>query len=233
MALFGRKKKAAAAAPSAEVTTSQWGTVKEAFVITRKEKPLTLVWMAALFVGVLAGGIILGISLHHPVYFGIIFTPLSILAAFFFFTRAANSAAFASIEGQLGAGASVLMAIRRGFSTTPAVIVSRNQDMVHRTVGRPGIILVGEGGAGVRALLNDERKKMERFVAGAPVTEIIVGNGEGQVPLKKLQKHLKKMKKKLSNNQVREVRGRLKAVGGMSMPIPKGPMPKGVRMPKR
>ena len=85
----------------------------------------------------------------------------------------------------------------------------------------------------MRALLNDERKKMERFVAGAPVTEIIVGNGEGQVPLKKLQKHLKKMKKKLSNNQVREVRGRLKAVGGMSMPIPKGPMPKGVRMPKR
>jgi hypothetical protein len=32
---------------------------------------------------------------------------------------------------------------------------------------------------------------------------------------------------------MREVRARLKAVGGMSLPIPKGPMPKNVRVPKR
>jgi hypothetical protein len=29
---------------------------------------------------------------------------------------------------------------------------------------------------------------------------------------------------------MRELRARLKAVGGMSLPIPKGPMPKGIRM---
>ena len=125
------------------------------------------------------------------------------------------------------------MAIRRGFTTTPAVNVSRTQDMVHRSVGRPGIVLVGEGGAGVRALLQDEKRKMERFLAGVPVTEVIVGNNEGQVSLKKLQRHLKKLPKKLTTNQVRELRNRLKAVGGLNMPIPKGPMPKGVRIPKR
>jgi len=126
-----------------------------------------------------------------------------------------------------------LMGIRRGFSTTPAVNVSRNQDMVHRTVGRPGIILVAEGSAAVRSLLIDEKKKMERFLPGVPVTEIIAGDGEGRVALKKLQKTLKKLPKKLSNNQVREVRARLKGVGGLSMPIPQGPLPKGVKMPKR
>jgi Domain of unknown function (DUF4191) len=125
------------------------------------------------------------------------------------------------------------MSIRRGFTTTPAVNVSRNQDMVHRTVGRPGIILVGEGGAGVRALMIDEKKKMERFLPGVPVTEIYAGDLEGQVNLKKLQKTIKKLPKKLSTNQMREVRARLKAVGGLSMPIPQGPMPKGVKMPKR
>jgi hypothetical protein len=79
-------------------------------------------------------------------------------------------------------------------------------------------------------MLQDERKKSERYAPGAPITEIIVGDGEGQVPLRKLQKRLAKLPKKLTAHQMRELRARLKAVGGMSLPIPKGPMPKGIRM---
>ena len=125
------------------------------------------------------------------------------------------------------------MSIRKGFTTTPAVNASRNQDMVHRTVGRSGIILVGEGTPAVRALLNDEKKKIERFVPGVPVHQLLVGNYEGAVSLRKLQKAVKKFPNKLSKAQLREVRNRLKGVGGMNMPIPKGPMPKGVKVPKR
>jgi hypothetical protein len=159
--------------------------------------------------------------------------PLAFLIAFFLFTRFANTAAFASIEGQLGAGASVLMSIRRGFITTPAVNVSRNQDMVHRVSGKAGIILVGEGSQAVRALLQDERKKMERFLSGVPVTEVIVGDNPGQVSIRKLQKHLKKLPKKLNTAQLREVRARLRSVGGLNIPMPKGPMPTNLRMPRR
>jgi hypothetical protein len=127
------------------------------------------------------------------------------------------------------------MAIRKGFTTTPAVNVARNQDMVHRSVGRPGIVLVAEGSHAVRGMLQDERKKMERFVPGVPVIELIVGDEKGQVPLRKLQKTMKKLPKKLSKAQLREVRSRVKAVGGLQMPIPKGPMPtnRNVKMPKR
>ena len=103
--------------------------------------------------------------------------------------------------------------------------------MVHRSVGRAGIVLTGEGSANsVRQLLNDEVKKTERFAPGVPIAQVIVGDGEGQVPLRKLQKHLQKLPKKLTAHQMREVRARLKAVGGLSMPIPKGPMP--TRAPK-
>ena len=212
---------------------SQTAVLKDAFRLVKTHTPLALLWCVIGFVAAEALAIIAGNSLHHPVYFAILGFPLGLLVAFFTFTRFANSAAFASIKGQLGAAASVLMSIRRGFTSTPAVNVSRNQDMVHRTVGRPGIVLVGEGGAGVRALMIDEKKKMERFLPGVPVTEIYAGDLEGQVNLKKLQKTIKKLPKKLSTNQMREVRARLKAVGGLSMPIPQGPMPKGVKMPKR
>jgi len=204
---------------------SQLAVLKDAFKLVRTHKPLALLWCLLALVVTESLAIVGGNSLHHPVYFAILGLPLGILAAFFLFTRFANTAAFASIQGQLGAAASVLMSMRRGFTTTPAVNVSRNQDMVHRTLGRPGIILIAEGSPAVRSLLLDEKKKMERFLPGVPVTEIIAGDGDGEVSLKKLQKKLKKLPKKLSNTQLREVRQRLKAVGGLSMPIPKGPMP--------
>ncbi len=234
MALFSRKKKNAAPLAKGEVAKeSQLKVLKDAFRVTRQQRPMTVLWMILIFAVVMVLGIIFGNSAHHPVYFGILSVPLATLASFFFFTRQANVAAYASIEGEIGAGASVLMGIRRGWTTTPAVAATKNQDMVHRSVGRAGVVLVGEGGQGVRLLLSDERKKTERFVPGVPVFEFIVGDSEGRVPLRKLQKKLKKLPKKISPNQMREVRARLKAVGGMSMPIPKGPMPTRAKPPRR
>ena len=211
----------------------QLAVLKDAFRLVRREKPIALVWCGVTFVVLIIGGYFGGKGLGHPLYFGILSIPLAILGAFFTFTRFANTAAFASIAGQTGAGASVLMSIRKGFTTTPAVNVNRNQDMVHRTVGRSGIILVGEGSPAVRQLVQDEKKKIERFVPGVPVLEVYVGEYEGAVKLRNLQKTIKKFPKKLSKAQLREVRNRLKGVGGMNMPIPKGPMPKGVKLPKR
>jgi hypothetical protein len=208
-------------------------TFRDAYSVTKSVKP----WIGAGIFGVFAIswsiGISTGLVIGHPIYLGFVSLPIAVLLAMFFFTRIASSAAYVSIEGQIGAGASVLMAIRKGWTTTPAVAVTKNQDMVHRSIGRAGIVITGEGTPAVRAMLQDERRKSERFAPGVPVTEVYVGDGQGQVPLRKLQKHLSKLPKKLSAHQMREVRARFKAVGGMSLPIPKGPMPKGVRIPKR
>ena len=178
----------------------QMAVLKDAFGLVRREKPLAYLWCGLIFVIVLVGGYFAGIGLGHPIYFGILSIPLALLFAFFTFTRFANTAAFTSIEGQMGAGASVLMSIRKGFTTTPAVNASRNQDMVHRTVGRSGIILVGEGTPAVRSLVQDEKKKIERFVPGVPVHEVLVGNYEGAVTLRKLQKTIKKFPNKLTTS---------------------------------
>ena len=232
--MFGRKKKKEAQVKTgAPEKQSQLAVVKDAYRLVKKDSPLAVFWCLLVFVLILTFGVIIGYNLDHPIYAGFLSLPLAFLAAFFLFTRYANTAAFSSIEGQIGAGASVLMSIRRGFLTTPAVNVNRNQDMVHRVSGKAGIILVGEGGFGVKSLMLDERRKMERFLSGVPVTEVIVGDGEGQVSIRKLQKHLKKLPKKLSTVQLREVRARAKSVGGLNIPMPKGPMPTNIRMPRR
>jgi len=233
--MFGRKKKteetsAKGAAPEKQ---SQLAVLKDAFKLVKNDSPLAIVWCLLVFVLIVVFGVIIGNNLGHPIYAGFLSTPLGFLAAFFLFTRFANTAAFSSIEGQIGAGASVLMSIRRGFVTTPAVNVNRDQDMVHRVSGKAGIILVGEGGFAVRSLMQDEKRKMERFLSGVPITEVYVGDGQNQVSIRKLQKHLKKLPKKLNTSQLREVRARLRSVGGLNLPMPKGPLPGNARMPRR
>ena len=233
--MFGRKKKKQEAATkgAAPEKQSQLSVLKDAFKLVKGDSPLSLVWCLLVFVLILVFGVIIGNNLGHPIYAGFLSLPLGFLAAFFLFTRFANTAAFSSIEGQLGAGASVLMSIKRGFITTPAVNVNRDQDMVHRVSGKAGIILVGEGGFAVRSLLQDEKRKMERFLSGVPITEIYVGDGQNQISIRKLQKHLKKLPKTLNTTQLREVRARLRSVGGLNLPMPKGPMPGNVRLPRR
>lgn len=222
--MFNRKKK------EPKIKKPRFQTFRDAYKVTRAEKPWIGWALIGLFVVVLMVGISIGFWLGRPIYGGFVTLPLAALATMFFFTRVAGSAAYASIEGQIGAGASVLMAIRKGWTTTPAVAVNKQQDMVHRSVGRAGIVLTGEGGFAVRQMVADEKRKSERYAPGVPVIEVFVGDGEGQVPLRKLQKHVTKLPKKLTPHQMREVRARLKAVGGMSLPIPKGPMPKGVKI---
>jgi hypothetical protein len=175
----------------------------------------------------------IGAFLGRPGYAAFLTTPLAFLIAFIVFTRAATSAAYSTIEGQPGAAASVLMSIRKGWTIDTAVNVSRNQDMVHRAVGKAGIVLVGEGRDGVKILLNDERKRMERVAPGVPVHTLVCGEIEGQISVRKLQRQMKKFPKKLSTTQVRELRARIKSVGGMNIPLPKGPMPKNIKIPKR
>ena len=213
-----------------KVKSPRFKEFRDAYAITKSVKP----WIGLALAGIVVVGVAIaeaiGFATGHPIYAGILGLLTSLVVALVVFTRIAGSAAYASIEGQMGAGASVLMAIRKGWTTTPAVAVNRNQDMVHRSVGRGGIVLTAEGGSAVTQMLQDEKKKSERYAPGAPITLIVVGDGAGQVPLKKLQKHVQKLPKKLSAHQMRELRMRLKAVGGMSLPIPKGPMPKGVKI---
>ena len=142
-----------------KIKTPRFQTFRDAYKVTKQVKPWIPFALAGIFLASWAIGIAIGAALGHPFYFAFIFFPLAALLTLLFFTRQAGTAAYASIEGQIGAGASVLMSIRKGWTTTPAVAVARNQDMVHRSVGRAGIVLAGEGSNSVRQMIADEKKK--------------------------------------------------------------------------
>ncbi|CAB4569797.1 unannotated protein [freshwater metagenome] len=158
----------------------------------------------------------------------------SLLATVYVFGKRAEKAAYARIEGQPGAAAAVLNTLRKGWFVTPAVAVTRNQDLVHRVIGPVGIVLVGEGSPSrVAQLLESEKIKAKRIAGDIPVASLIVGNGEGLITFKKLNKTIMKMGKKISPAESRELRNRFGASGASALPIPKGAMPKGMRIPRR
>ena len=175
-----------------------------------------------------------GIIVKLEVYFAVIGFAVGILVALIMFGRRVERAAYAQVAGQPGAGAAVAEGVR-GWTVTPAVAATRQQDLVSRAVGRPGIVLIGEGDINrVRGLLQNETKRLSKLVADTPVHEIIVGEGPGTIPLAKVQRSLQKLPRALKPAEVTEVSRRLAALGGMmeQMPIPKGPMPKGGRVPR-
>lgn len=158
-----------------------------------------------------------------------------ILTALIVFTRRSQKAVYAQMEGRTGAAASALTTLRRGWQTEPMVAFTKQQDVVHRVVGPPGIVLVGEGDATrLRQLLINERRRHERVAADTPVHEIVVGNDDGQIPLSKLVRHVSKMKRQVQPADITDLRGRLRAIDAArpNIPLPKGPVPtsaKGMR----
>lgn len=167
---------------------------------------------------------------------GILFGTLAVLIVF---SRRAQKAAYSQMEGQPGAAAAALNVLRRGWKVDPAVGFTRQQDVVHRVVGPPGIVLVGEGNASrVRNLLATERRKHERVASEITIHEVVCGRGEGEVPLPKITRHLQKMKRTLRPADMTDVLNRIKALDATrsAVPLPKGPVPtsmKGLRSQMR
>ncbi|WP_028473553.1 DUF4191 domain-containing protein [Nocardioides alkalitolerans] len=161
------------------------------------------------------------------------------LATLIVFGRRAQRSMYTQIEDQKGAAAAALQMLRRGWVSKPMVAFNKQQDVVHRVVGRPGIILIGEGSpTRLKQLMASERRKHERVATDTPINEVVVGRGEGQVPLPKLVRHLQKMPKKIRPAEMTDTLNRIKALDAQrsTLPLPKGPMPsnmKGMRQNMR
>ena len=117
---------------------------------------------------------------------------------------------------------------------TPAVAFNRNMDLVHRVIGRAGVVLVGEGNSPtqLRQMMTDQKRRVGRVAPDTPVYDVFVGDGEGQVPLRKLQQHLMKLPRNVDKKEIGALENRMRALGGTSMPMPKGPMPRTGRVPR-
>jgi hypothetical protein len=209
-------------------------TVKAAFIATRKQDPKVLPLVLIAFFGPFLLLLAIGLLVGWGWYLGFLGFLVGLLAATFVFGRRVQATAYSQVEGQLGAAAAVLKNMRGDWRVTPAVSFTREQDLVHRVVGKPGVILVAEGvRSRTRTLVGNEKRKVSRIAGATPVYDVYVGDGEGEVPLRGLEKHFLKLPHNIKPKVVNELDRKFTAMGGPAMPIPKGPMPRGGRVPRR
>ncbi|BBX59346.1 hypothetical protein TM48_03577 [Mycobacterium shottsii] len=223
--------KAARKAAARERRTQLW----QAFNLQRKEDKRLLPYMIGAFVlivgisvavGVWAGGL----TMITMIPFGLL---LGGLVAFIIFGRRAQRAVYSKAEGQTGAAAWALENLRGKWRVSPGVAATGHFDAVHRVLGRPGVILVGEGSAArVKPLLAQEKKRTARLVGEVPIYDIIVGNGDDEIPLAKLERHLTRLPANITVKQLDSLESRLAALGSRAGAgaLPKGPLPNAGKM---
>jgi hypothetical protein len=208
--------------------------IGQAFTLTRQADPrfVPIMAMAAVVAAAVAYVLVFLItgSAFVPIPFAVM---VALLVGMFVFSRRAQRSMFAQAEGQAGAAGFMLRQQLRGdWRLTEAVAGTTQLDAVHRLVGRPGVVLVGEGAPHrVRGLIAQEKKRTARVVGDTPIYDITIGTGEGDVRLAKLNRYLVKLPANLSKAEVGALEKRLAALGGTrAMGLPQGPLPQGAKM---
>ena len=233
-AKLSRPEKKAVRAAKREQRRELWRNVAKTFSLTR-ESDNRLVPYLALF-GVLSAVVVYVLllwwtdSVWLPIPLALV---VGLFAALLVFNRRAQRSMYSQAEGQPGAAGWLLQNQLKGdWRLTQAVAGTTQLDVVHRLVGRPGIVLVGEGAQHrVRGLVAQEKKKISRVAGDTPIYDVVVGTGEGDLRLAKLRTYLLKLPANLSKDQVYALEKRLAALGGTRRPpMPQGPVPQGAKM---
>lgn len=203
----------------------------QAFQMQRKEDSKLLPIMIGVFVGSIVVVTLIGWLLGLVWFFLPFGILIGALAAFSIFGRRVQKSIYVKADGQPGAAGWALDNMRRQWRITQGVAGTTHLDAVHRVIGRPGIIFVAEGAPHrVKTLLAQEKKRTARVAGTTPIYDVIVGNEEGQVPLKGLQRHLMKLPRNISAAEMDSLEGKLNALGSRAAAMPKGPMPQGAKM---
>jgi hypothetical protein len=234
--------KAAKEAKKKSNDPKDWGWFKQVtqtIKVTNESDPQSKWWLIGAFVAAFLVFVVLSFFMQ-PFWLWLIFgVAFGVIAAMYTLIWRAKKATYARYHGQPGAAEIALgMLNKKQWTYNSPLTANKQFDVLHRAVGRAGIVLIGEGSPSrVKNLLASEQKKHEQVAYGVPVITVLMGDGEGQVPLEKLAGYIKKLPKKIRPLQLNEVNQRLRALDNVrpKLPMPKGPlvMPKGANKAMR
>ncbi|AZA13994.1 DUF4191 domain-containing protein [Corynebacterium choanae] len=223
-----------------EATKQRWKQVWAAFQMQRKQDSKLLPLMLLALVGVTLLFWLFGVYVWGGWTLAIAGFMFGILAALWIFTRRLQNTVYSRAEGQAGAAGWALENLKSGvgivWKVRPAVEANPHMDAVHRVVGNCGIVLVGEGDPNrVKSMMRRQRQHLGKIAPSVPIYEMFAGEGEGQIPIRKLQRELMKLPREMKKDQAYALAAKVDSFeatlgSGRMQGIPKGPLPKGGNM---
>jgi Domain of unknown function (DUF4191) len=191
------------------------------------------------FVPLLAAAVLIPVALTVLVVLlglGLVWIPVGVMVALLLalvvLNLRSNTAMMNAAEGQPGAAASIVENMRGDWRVRAAASSTTQFDMVHIVVGRPGVILLGEGQPQrVRSLLGQEKRRLSKVIGSAPIYDYMIGQDENELSIRKLRTTMMKLPRNLTGKDVNALDKRLGAL--MARPqMPKGAIPKNMRPSK-
>lgn len=214
----------------------------QVFQMTRRSDPGITWYLILAFIVPIAASIVISVLLLRDNWLGIVLSIITgvlagVLLALLVLGRRAERAAYSQIAGQPGAVGAVLKnGLRRSWigSEEPIAFSAKTRDAVYRAVGRPGVVLIGEGPRSrTQTMLDKERANVARLLPNVPVHLVFVGPDADAVPLYKISARLNKLPRKLTKAEVIQVDKRLSSVAKVKgFKIPGGIDPMRMRAPR-
>lgn len=228
------EEKKAAKAQKRAASKQRRQQIWQAFQMQRREDKALIPIMIGVFLAPIVVLSLVGFLFFASITawtFVLVGVALGVMAAIAIFGRRVQRSVYGKADGQPGAAGWALDNLKGQWRVTQGVAGTTHLDALHRVIGRPGIIFVAEGAPHrVRQLLAQEKKRTARVAGSTPIYDVVVGNEEGQVPLKNLQRHLMKLPRNITAAQMDTLESKLTALGSRAAALPKGPMPQGAKM---
>lgn len=229
---MARKSESNAPRGAAEKPKKEPGRLKqmlEVFKYTQSvDKATAPLMIGAIVLSIVVFVLLSWLVFDSPWYGVFLGLAVGVLVAMIILARRAERAAFERIKDQPGAALAAMQSIRRGWNVSeePVQIDPRSQKMLFRASGRPGIVIVAEDASNLSLkLIEKERRAIGRVLPHdeVPIHQIVVGDGEGQVPLHKLPSHMTRLKRTLTKDEAAQVTKRLAALQrSIRQAVPKG-----------
>ncbi|MEV8515534.1 DUF4191 domain-containing protein [Dactylosporangium sp. NPDC051484] len=196
----------------------------------KRDKAFVPLVVTVVLVPLIAVGVAIALGLSW------IWAPLGVLLALLGTVIVLNlrsqKAMMKEAEGQPGAAASIIENMRGDWRVSPAIASTTQFDMVHLVIGRPGVILIGEGNVSrVKGLIGQERRRLLKVIGNAELRDFMIGNEEGQIPLAKLRSTLIRLPRTITSKDVNSLDKRLTALSARPQ-MPRGALPKNMKPPK-
>lgn len=206
----------------------------QVFQMQRKQDKALVPIMLAAILGVALVFFLIGLLFNGEWFMLILGLGVGFVLAMWLFTRRVERDMYRKVEDQPGvAGWALEQQLKNSvglvWSVKPGIAATRQQDLIHRVVGNPGVILVAEGNKNrLKPSMAQLKKRIDKMAAGVPIYEVYVGDGEGEVPVSKLRNHIIRLPRNFNKNETQANIRRIEAMDAMpgAQPgLPKGPMP--------
>lgn len=180
----------------------------------------------------------LALTVLFTILWGWIYLPLGImialLAVLIVLNLRSNAAMMNTMEGQPGAAAHLISQMRGDWrvNVEKPLAATTQMDVVHLVLGKPGVILIGEGNPQrLRQMLGEQKRRLGKVIGDAPMYDYIIGTEEGQLSIRKLRMTLLRLPRNLTGKEVNQLDRALTALTARPT-LPKGQLPKEFRPPK-